>query len=74
MALYWYAIQTYFGSEQAVKRGIENLVREHHLEERITDIVVPTEDIIEVKNNKKKISEAKSQKILEFLSKNFKIL
>ena len=57
MALYWYAIQTYFGSEQTVKRGIENLVRDHHLEDRITDIVVPTEDIIEVKNNKKKISE-----------------
>lgn len=57
MALYWYAIQTYFGSEQSVKRGIENLVKEHHLQERLTDIVVPTEDIIEVKNNKKKISE-----------------
>lgn len=54
MALYWYAIQTYFGSEQSVKRGIENLVKEHHLQERLTDIVVPTEDIIEVKNNKKK--------------------
>ena len=57
MALDWYAIQTYFGSEQAVKRGIENLVKEHRLEERLTEIVVPTEDIIEVKNNKKKISE-----------------
>ena len=57
MALYLSSLQTYFGSEQAVKRGIENLVKEHHLEERLTDIVVPTEDIIEVKNNKKKISE-----------------
>ena len=60
MALYWYAIQTYFGSEQSVKRGIENLVKEHHLQERLTDIVVPTEDIIEVKNIKKQ--EVRSQK------------
>lgn len=53
----WYAIQTYFGSEQAVKRGIENLIAQNNLQDKIEQIIVPTEDIIEVKNNKKKISE-----------------
>ena len=30
----WYAIQTYAGSEMAVKRGIENLVRDHGIEDQ----------------------------------------
>ncbi len=57
MAHKWYAIQVYAGSEKAVKTAIENLAKEEHLEERIKQVVVPTEDVIEVKNGKKKISE-----------------
>ncbi len=57
MSFDWYAIQTYSGSEQSVKRAIENLIRENKIEDRLEQIVVPTEDIIEVKNNKKKITE-----------------
>lgn len=57
MALEWYAIQTYSGSEQAVKRGIENLVKECRIGDRLQEIVVPTEDIINVsKKSKNKIS------------------
>lgn len=55
--LNWYAIQTYSGSEFSVKKAIENLVNELGIQDRLTDIVVPTEDVIEVKNNKKKITE-----------------
>ncbi|EAJ7577913.1 transcription termination/antitermination protein NusG [Campylobacter upsaliensis] len=53
----WYAIQTYAGSEMAVKRAIENLVKDNKIEERLKEIVVPTEDVIEFKNGKEKISE-----------------
>ena len=53
----WYAIQTYAGSEQAVKRAIEHMAKEYGLEEKIKQVVVPTEEVIEVKNGKKKISE-----------------
>ncbi|MDR0666813.1 MAG: transcription termination/antitermination protein NusG [Campylobacteraceae bacterium] len=53
----WYAIQTYAGSEQSVKCAIETLVRDHGIEHKIDGIIVPTEDVIEVKNGKKKISE-----------------
>jgi len=52
----WYSIQTY-GSEKAVKQAILNLVQELGLQEVITDVIVPTEDVIEVKEGKKKISE-----------------
>jgi transcriptional antiterminator NusG len=57
MAHQWYSIQTYAGSERSVKAAIENLMAEHGLEAAISEIVVPTEDVIEVKNGKKKISE-----------------
>ncbi len=57
MAHRWYAIQTYAGSEQAVKKAIINLVQDHGIAEKLEQIVVPTEDVIEVKNGKKKITE-----------------
>ncbi len=57
MAFQWYAIQTYAGSEQAVKRGIEQLAKDYGIEDKIERIVVPTEEVIEVKNGEKKITE-----------------
>jgi len=57
MAHQWYAIQTYAGSERAVKRAIEQMVIDYGLEDKIEQVVVPTEEVIEVKNGEKKISE-----------------
>jgi transcriptional antiterminator NusG len=57
MAHKWYAIQVYSGSEQAVKRAIENLAKEEHLEDKIKEVLVPTEDVLEVKDGKKRITE-----------------
>jgi len=57
MAHQWYAIQTYAGSERAVKRAIEQMAIDYSLEDKIEQIVVPTEEVIEVKNGEKKITE-----------------
>ena len=57
MAHHWYAIQSFGGSEQAVKRGIIALVERLGVKEKLKDVVVPTEDVIEIKNGKKKITE-----------------
>ncbi|SFV57488.1 Transcription antitermination protein NusG [hydrothermal vent metagenome] len=57
MVYQWYAIQTYAGSEQSVKRAIEQLAIDYGIEEKIDRIVVPTEEVIEVKNGEKKITE-----------------
>lgn len=58
MAQKWYAIQTYYGSEQSVKRAIERLRDELALSDRIFEIVVPTEDVIEInKSGKPKTTE-----------------
>jgi len=56
MAHQWYSIQTY-GSDRAVKEAILNLVQEMGLQDKITEVIVPTEDVIEVKDGKKKVSE-----------------
>ncbi|WP_201351944.1 transcription termination/antitermination protein NusG [Hydrogenimonas urashimensis] len=57
MAAKWYAIQTYAGSERSVKNAIETMAKQLGIEDKIEEIVVPTEDVIEVKNGKKKITE-----------------
>ncbi len=57
MAHQWYAIQTYAGSERAVKRAIEQLAIDYGLQDKIDQVVVPTEEVIEVKNGEKKITE-----------------
>lgn len=56
MAHEWYTIQTY-GSERKVKEAILHLVEENKLQDFIEEVIVPTEDVIEVKEGKKKISE-----------------
>ena len=53
----WYAIQVYSGSEKSVERGIAQLVIDYGFEDKIERIVVPTEEVIEVKNGEKKITE-----------------
>ena len=57
MAHQWYSIQTYSGSERSVKAAIQNIIIERGLQEDIKDLLVPTEDVIEVKDGKKKITE-----------------
>lgn len=56
MAQKWYAIQTYSGSELAVKRALEQLSEEMN-DGKISEVLVPTEDLIEIKKGKKNIVE-----------------
>jgi transcriptional antiterminator NusG len=57
MAHQWYAIQTYAGSERSVKAAIEQMAKDYGLQDKIQNVVVPTEEVIEVKNGEKKITE-----------------
>ncbi|OPX26929.1 MAG: transcription termination/antitermination protein NusG [Campylobacteraceae bacterium 4484_166] len=56
MSQKWYAIQTHSGSEKSVKNALL-LLKERLEEGKIDDILVPTEDLIEVKNGKKIVIE-----------------
>jgi transcriptional antiterminator NusG len=56
MAHNWYAIQTHSGSELAIKRALEKLSQEMG-DDRIDQVLVPTEDLIEIKKGVKTIVE-----------------
>ena len=56
MAHNWYAIQTHSGSELTIKRALLSL-KEDMADGRIEDVLVPTEDLIEIKKGNKVIVE-----------------
>ncbi|MBL7085170.1 MAG: transcription termination/antitermination factor NusG [Candidatus Omnitrophica bacterium] len=56
MAKKWYVIHTQTGHEEKAKLNIEKRARENSLEEYISQILIPTEKISEVKAGKKRIS------------------
>jgi transcriptional antiterminator NusG len=59
MAKNWYAVHTYSGFEGKVKASIEEKVKSLGLQEKISNILIPTEDVIEIKGGKKKVSTKK---------------
>jgi transcriptional antiterminator NusG len=56
MAHKWYAIQTHSGSELSVKKALEKL-KDDMKNDKIDEVLVPTEDLIEIKKGKKTIIE-----------------
>jgi transcriptional antiterminator NusG len=56
MAQQWYAIQTHSGSEIAVKNALLRL-KEEMKNDRISEVLVPTEDLIEMKKGEKVVVE-----------------
>lgn len=59
MAKKWYVIHTQTGSEEKVKTHIENKLQLFPQRDKISQILIPTEKVSEVKDGKKKISERK---------------
>ncbi len=55
----WYVIHTYSGYEKKVKTTLEKMVENRGLQEMIQEVQVPTEDVIEVKDGKKKVVQRK---------------
>ena len=50
----WYVVHTYSGYENKVKADIEKSVENRGLEDQILEVVVPLQDVVEVKNGAKK--------------------
>ena len=55
----WYVVHTYSGHENKVKVNIEKLVESRGMQDLILDVVVPTEDRVEIKNGQRKIKTKK---------------
>lgn len=59
MSKQWYVVHTYSGFENKVKLSIIEQFRTNGLEEMLGEIVVPTEQVVEVKGGKKRTSSRK---------------
>ena len=55
----WYVVHTYSGYENKVAQNIEKVVENHQLHDLIHEVRVPTETVVEVKDNKKREVERK---------------
>lgn len=55
----WYVIHTYSGYENKVATNIEKSVENRSLQELIPEVRVPTETVVEIKDNKKREVERK---------------
>jgi transcription termination/antitermination protein NusG len=53
MAKQWYVVQTYSGQESKVSEYIQEFIASGDLADQITQVLVPTQDVIQVKNGKK---------------------
>ncbi|MDD5658337.1 MAG: transcription termination/antitermination protein NusG [Elusimicrobia bacterium] len=55
----WYVVHCQSGWEDRVKTTLENKIGVENLSDRIYSVLIPTEDVVEVKKNKKKVSKRK---------------
>ena len=55
----WYVIQAYSGYEQKVKAALEERLALNGLSEKSGEILIPTEQIVELKSGEKKTTERK---------------
>ena len=55
----WYVVHTQTGSEDKVKTALENRIASQGQQESITKVIIPTEQISEIRSGKKKISQRK---------------
>jgi transcriptional antiterminator NusG len=59
MAVRWYVIQTQSNYEKKVQAAIREQVILHGLQDKVKEVLIPTEEVAQVKNGVKKTSERK---------------
>ena len=51
---HWYVVHTYSGYENKVKANLEKTIENRHLQDKILEVRVPLQDVVEVKNGARK--------------------
>jgi transcriptional antiterminator NusG len=59
MALQWYVVHAYSGFENQVKRALEERVSRAEMDDMFGEILVPTEEVVEMRDGAKRRSERK---------------
>ncbi|MBI5572810.1 MAG: transcription termination/antitermination protein NusG [Desulfomonile tiedjei] len=55
----WYVVHTYSGYENKVKTALEEKVRAMGLQDRITDVLIPSESVVELVKGERRTSNRK---------------
>jgi transcription termination/antitermination protein NusG len=55
----WYVVHTYSGYENKVKTNLEHRILSMHMQDKIFEVVVPVEDVLEYKGGKKQLNQKK---------------
>jgi len=59
MAKRWYVVHAYSGYEKQVKRSLEDRIQRAEMEELFGEVLVPTEEVVEMKGGQKRRSDRK---------------
>jgi len=59
MALQWYVVHAYSGFENQVKRTLQDRITRSGMQDKFGDILVPTEEVVEMRDGAKRKSERK---------------
>ena len=59
MAKRWYVVHTFSGFEQQVKRSLQERIDRYDMQDHFGEILVPTEEVVEMKKGVKRRSERK---------------
>ncbi len=59
MSMRWFVVQAFSGFENSVKRSLEERIERAGLEDKFDEILVPTEEVVEIRNGQKRRSERK---------------
>ncbi len=59
MAKRWYVVHAYSGYEKTVKRSLEERIRRAGMEDQFGEVLVPTEEVVEMKGGQKRKSDRK---------------
>ena len=59
MEMKWYVLQAFSGYENKVKQTLEDTIKREGLEDSFGEILVPTEEVLEIKEGQKKRTERK---------------
>ena len=56
----WYVLHTFSGYENVAKENLETVIEKFNLQDRIFDVVIPMEDVVEEKKGKKVLVQRKA--------------
>ncbi len=59
MAFKWYVVHAYSNFENKVKASLEERIKLHGMEDKFGDVIVPTEEVVEMRDGQKRRSERK---------------